>query len=358
MKYLLITIGILVAGLTLTLHAIDLTSELVISGADAQYIPMTTHTYGTIFARLIDTDKVTSELHYQFGDNKQNINVAYVKFMRGNIDITVGRQLMAWGSGYNFNPTDIFNSKPLGAAFDPAYTKTGRDAITLDSYWDGLIAEVIFAPGYYRESIYDASTTITENGQEDWGVRLKKNLFNYDITLSYVRLGQRTYNGAIESSDDLYGISAKGSLPVLDWGVWLEAAQYTQQRQYELTCGLEYFWGDWTFNLEYFRNGFGNADKTAYDLSYLLRGRTLGRDYLIPSVSLVIDEKLTLSGFAFYNINDTSSITGGVIDYFYNDTIEIVFMPFFINGDSSSEYGLQKAAYGDYGVQYFIKATF
>ncbi|MFC1478734.1 hypothetical protein ACFL57_04675 [Candidatus Margulisiibacteriota bacterium] len=356
MKHILaiICIGIL----TLTLNAVDMTSELVIGATDTQKSEMTTQVWGTQFLRLIDTDKVTSELHYQFGDNMYKVNVAYVKLMQGNMDITVGRQLMAWGSGYNFNPTDIFNAKPLGAAFDPSYTMTGRDAITLASYWDGLIAEIIYAPGYNRESIYDASTTITENGKEDWGLRLKKNLFDYDIALSYVRLGQRSFNSIVEANDDLYGVSVKGSLPILDWGIWLEAAQYTQQQKYELTCGLEYYYGDWTFNLEFYRNGFGSRDKANYDQNFLLSGRTLGRDYLVPSVALVIDEKLSLSGFAFYNMNDSSSITGGVIDYFYNDMVEIVFMPFFITGDSDSEYGMQKASYGDYGVQSLLKVTF
>ena len=56
---------------------------------------------------------ISNGLELKEGDDIDHLNVAYVKCLYGPIDVVVGRQLLAWGSGYNFNPTDIFNAKPI-----------------------------------------------------------------------------------------------------------------------------------------------------------------------------------------------------------------------------------------------------
>ena len=128
------------------LYAVDITSELVLSAFGTEKTAVMTDIYGTVFAKLVDKDKVSADLQYQFGDNRNMINAAFATFRLGKVDIIAGRQLMAWGSGYNINPTDIFNIKPVGAAFNPTYYKTGRDALTQSSRYTfsiGMACEVI-----------------------------------------------------------------------------------------------------------------------------------------------------------------------------------------------------------------------
>ena len=71
-----------------------------------------------------------------------------------------------------------------------------------------------------------------------------------------------------------------------------------------------------------------------------------------------MDEKLTLTGYGIVNLNDSSLAFGGVADYFINDNLEFIIMPFVIAGDATSEYGSQKASYGNYGAAAKLKWVF
>ncbi|MBN1622429.1 MAG: hypothetical protein JW871_07560 [Endomicrobiales bacterium] len=343
-------------------YAVDLTSEVILSAVSAKKSEASSDISGRIFLKLLDKKNIVSDIHYQYEDSKHRLNVAYVKFLKGKFDLVVGRQLMAWGSGYNFNPTDIFNSKPLGAAFDPVYYKTGRDAVTLTSYHFGAMTDFVYAAGYSIENEVSSDITIDETGKEDFGLRIKKNVSDFDIALSYTKLGEREFevNGTeyTDNDDNVFGVSIKGSIPKIDWGIWLEAARFNDQEKDEFVTGLEYIYDRWTFNCEYYYNGFGSKNKANYDVNLLFKGRTLGVDYIVPSASYLFSEKLTITGFVFSNLNDSSTIIGSVADYFYNDIIEIAILPFAVFGDSSSEYGSQKESVGDFGVQGLIKLAF
>lgn len=215
------------------LHAVDLTTELILSGFSAQTSDNSSAAWGTFFVLPYKSNKAQVDLHFQIGENRNKFNVAQVKLYEGSFDFTLGRQLMAWGSGYNFNPTDIFNSKPLGAAFDPSYYKTGRDALAINSYFGDFIVDVTYAIPYKNETSIENADDVIEDGSEDIGIRIKKNIGDYDVALSAVNVSKRTYSQSavefLEPSDSVLGLSIKGSIPKLDWGVWVESAQSTRK---------------------------------------------------------------------------------------------------------------------------------
>ncbi|MFC1484870.1 hypothetical protein ACFL5N_00260 [bacterium] len=343
-------------------HSLEITSEILISNLFLEEKHKSAHIRGTIFTKLINTKNFLVDLHYELSDERQKLNVAYLKFLEEKFEIAIGRQLMAWGSGYNFNPTDIFNKKPIGAAFDPAYIKRGRDAVIFTSYYWDFITDVVFAPHYSFSEKIEGSISLYEKGREDFGLRIKRNIRDFDLEVSYIKLGKRTFTfegtDYLDKSDDILGFSAKGSLPVIDWGIWLEAARYLDQNVSEYVTGLEYIFDRWTLNFEYYRTGFGSANKNFYDFELMYRGRMVGRDYFAPSVIYVFNEKYTLTGFVFSNLNDSSNVFGAVIEYFYNDIIELAFLPFFMTGDTDSEYGSRRAELGNFGIQALIKITF
>lgn len=342
------------------IFALEINPELILQAIKTEKKDAESRINGTIYVNILNEDKVTSDFHYKIGDSGNRINVAQVKLLFPKIDLILGRQLMSWGSGYNFNPTDIFNKKPIGSSFDPSYSKNGRDALTSSIYFtDNLILDFIYAFKYEEENEYGA-TTFNESGRDDFGLRLKFSIFDFDFALSEVKVGKREYlNSQISDSDDhVTGISFKGSLPVIDWGVWFEGVRYNEQKVYEFSSGLEIIHGDYTAILEYYYNGFGIKEKSNYNLNNLYKSRLLGKNYLAPSISYVWEEKLTLSSYLFFNIDDSSFLIGSLLDYSYNDYINLSLIPIIISGSKDSEYGMSKDDYGSYGVQGLVKVNF
>ncbi|MFC1770402.1 hypothetical protein ACFLZV_00805, partial [Candidatus Margulisiibacteriota bacterium] len=308
MNRFLISLFFVIYLFSSSLKAIDIITEVVSNFNASQKQSARAEAYGNLFINYEEPDKFLANLQYEFKDQEHRLNVVSVKFSLGMADISIGRQLFAWGTGYNFNPTDIFNAKPLGAAFDPTYIKTGRDAVMLTVYpMDNTSLDVILAPQFNRSDTFDQQV-VTQSGTEDFGLRLKTNLFDYDVAITYTSLGERTYNSNGHKNDNLYGLAVKGSLPIYDIGVWLEAVKYYYQQKYEVTVGLEYFYESLVFNLEYYKNNWGKKDKSSYDENLLLASQVLAQEYVIPSIACYLDEKTTFTVFDFHNLNDKSNI--------------------------------------------------
>ncbi len=69
----------------------------------------------------------------------------YLKAVFKHFDLTVGKQQISLGTGYAWNPVDIFNTKQL---LDPTYEQTGVNAIRAEIPIKGRTnLDVILAPG-------------------------------------------------------------------------------------------------------------------------------------------------------------------------------------------------------------------
>jgi len=84
----------------------------------------------------------------------------------------------------------------------------------------------------------------------------------------------------------------------------------------------------------------------------------MGHEYLIPSIEYTPNEKMVLSLFDFWNTNDASQVFGGAIDYFYNDYVELIFMPYYIIGHDLSEFGMQKDLIGQCAAEVKVRIAF
>jgi len=49
---------------------------------------------------------------------------------------------------------------------------------------------------------------------------------------------------------------------------------------------------------------------------------------------------------------------GGLFDYFYNDTVELVLTPFVLTGSEETEYGLEAEQTGNVGLRAAVKVAF
>ena len=62
-------------------------------------------------------------------ENKHFLDNAFVKLSFKYTDFTIGKQQLSMGTGYAWNPTDVFNKKDV---IDPTYEQPGHNAFRID----------------------------------------------------------------------------------------------------------------------------------------------------------------------------------------------------------------------------------
>lgn len=352
-EHWLLIVGICLYLVTCILYlpagAFDSVTTLVGGGTISERANSALSAQGDIWLKWHDLDNIKFDFDYYAAANLSKINVAQAKILLPGTDLIIGRQQTGWGVGLTVNPIDILNPKPIGSSFDPSFVRDGRDAIVVTRYLDSQSKVELVYAGDFNQGV--------QQFNRDYAAKIKTRLFESDIAVSYIDKGMRSYSGIVESADKVLGVEMTGTLPT-EWGYWIEGARYMDSRQNELLIGTDYYFGDWHPTFEYYRNGFGNHNMTSYDPTLLLRGRLMGRDYFIPSCSVGVSEKLSLTAFGLVNINDSSYALAGVADYFINDNLELILMPILIQGSAGSEYGIQKAAIGSTAIQGKVKWVF
>ncbi|MBM3326410.1 MAG: hypothetical protein FJY65_05450 [Calditrichaeota bacterium] len=115
------------------------------------------------------------------------IDRAWLDYQRGNAQLTLGRQRIAWGTNLVWNPIDIFNpSSPLD--FDNE-EKPGGDAVRAQ-YFLGDLSRV------------ELAMELQHNEHLNWAALFRSNLYKYDV---YLMLGER-------SSSPIVGLAWAGQI--------------------------------------------------------------------------------------------------------------------------------------------------
>jgi hypothetical protein len=243
-----------------------------------------THFYSEIWLRswgfpnvqnssdLMDKDKVSPW--------NLDLREAYVDlygFLFDNLDIRIGRQRIAWGTGDKLNPTDNLNSYDLEDIWDFG-RHLGSNSIKVSYYLGDFTFEAIFIPiftpavmprGDWASALSPSmelpneltlgnltdTITMPENNLEESstiGIRVLKTLFNYDFSLSYIYgrdnlpLANKTtftpteIPGEVNIASELIypkrhiiGADVAGS--IADVGVWAEAAVFFPEKTIMIT---------------------------------------------------------------------------------------------------------------------------
>lgn len=177
---------------------------------------------------------------------------AYIRFAFKAFDLTVGKQQISLGTGYVWNPTDVFNIKdPL----DPTYEQPGQNGLRVDV---PLGASSTLTALYAPDDDFKSSAKM---------VQIKTRLAHFDLTLigvektwrfhDYTQFDYAVMNFAeIPERRRLLGISTSGELFGL--GVWVEYAYNWMENSKnfsELVAGWDYTFDFQTYvMMEYYRN--------------------------------------------------------------------------------------------------------
>ncbi len=208
-------------------------------------------------------------------------NVQIFGLFTKNLDVTIGRQRIAWGTADKFNPTDNVNPYDFEDIIDFGRHR-GSDAISLQYYFspdfslqtvyvpifqpdnmpigifrNALQPEIKLPDGLSLQSYSDKILTPAYNLKEStqYGARFKGFISGIDFSLSYLynHYGQPfdVYN-KIEKADTLGGVSINAQLQyprthifgidfatnILGAGLWGEAAMFLPVNSIELKTDI------------------------------------------------------------------------------------------------------------------------
>ncbi|MCK5146126.1 hypothetical protein KAR48_05185 [bacterium] len=260
--------------------------------------------------------------------NRQYLDNAYIKLAFTGMDITVGKQQLSFGSGYAWNPTDIFNTKDL---MDPAYEQPGHNGIRLDWPLSNLAT---FTAVYSPQDNWTSSTKM---------LQLKATLGRFDCTIIGAETMWQPHDytqitldllapGFVQIQDEcrMIGFNMAGELFGL--GVWGEFAMHYMDNSddYEdLLIGMDYTFENGSYVIaEYFRSGIGIADKEDYSLNDWMRflaaeQKTLARDQIYAMALFSVTDFMRLGLSAIAVLSDGSAALLPTMNWTLLENVEI-----------------------------------
>jgi hypothetical protein len=279
-------------------------------------------------------DEVQDLFHIRFED-EIFLDNAYASVYTQHVNFRIGKQQLPWGAGYTWNPTDIFNQKEI---LDPTYEKVGVNAFKV---------EVPIGQKGMLTGILGVAENFTNSTR---AIKFSHHAAGFDFSASFVAKLQQGFDfyafNDLAEQRKLLGLDFAGELFGL--GIWGEGAYNSMQNSRNFG---QYLAGvDYTFNsglyliTEYYRNGWGKSDNSAYDINDWMHflgtdGTDLGRDYVFAGNLYPIAELWNWANYFIVNLNDKSGIFFPWFDYSLTDNAELIFAGYVPFGGKTTEFG-------------------
>ncbi len=259
--------------------------------------------------------------------NRTFLDNAYFRLSLKHFDLTVGKQQISLGTGYVWNPMDVFNIKEL---VDPTYEQPGHNAVRLD---------VPVGTAYTITALYSPDDTWKNSAKL---IQFKGRISRFDYTLIAIEkvwrfhdytqfdLGKMNFLELPEQRR-LLGASTAGELFGL--GVWAEFAYNWMESTddfYELVIGTDYTFDFQTYLMvEYYRNTLGKTDNEQYTLNDWMRTfaaeqKTISRDQVYMFIQHPVTDLIYLGLQSIYSISDGSFALVPLMNYSFSENIDIM----------------------------------
>ncbi|MGD8536170.1 MAG: hypothetical protein PVF66_10015 [Candidatus Aminicenantes bacterium] len=259
-------------------------------------------------------------------ENRHFLDNAYIKLSFKLFDLTAGKQQISLGTGYVWNPTDVFNIKEL---FDPTYEQPGHNAIRLDV---PLGSAYTFTALFSPEDNWQNSAKL---------LQIKGRISHFDYALTAVEKVWRFHDYTqidpvnmsfleLPGKRQLLGASTAGEL--LGLGIWAEYAYNWMENSedfYELVVGVDYTFNFQTyFMIEYYRNTLGKTDYTQYSLNDWMRSlameqKSITRDQVYIFAQHPATDLMNVGVSTIYSLSDKSMALVPTLNYSFSDNVEI-----------------------------------
>ena len=260
-------------------------------------------------------------------------------------DFTIGKQPISLGTGYAWNPLDIFNRKDL---IDPTYEQAGINALRMEIPVMGGTLDIIIEP----DSTWDMSSKL---------IQLKSSLCSFDFSLNggkQYHLIPDEHSGYAYDHVFFGGGSIVGEL--WEFGLWGETlwSLAADNNFGEVVFGIDHTFNNGVYLMtEYFHNSLG-AEKNEVTFDHYLynfSGEThsLMQNYLFAMCMYNLTNYISGSLLVFGNLDDQSFILAPQLnwDAFEDVTVSIWMSKSF--GENDTEFGIQ-----DLALRFRIRAYF
>ena len=306
------------------------------------------------YRELIQTARDFVELDFFLWDTKYSIGYLeidrlYLDFVENNLEVTVGRQRIAWGTCWVWNPTDLFN--PLEVLDFDYEERPATDAVRVQ-YYTGPVTklEVSYKPA---KNPYDQILA---------GL-LSLNKWNYDFNF----IGGMKYKrwlAGFSWAGDIYGAGFRGEVLVSQKPDSINTISYyaplsqpiSLQDKTMISFALS---GDYTFpNTFYIHTEvlYNNIGVTANTFLYQPIAGSLGllsaaKWSLYQEFSYDITPLLRGSFFGIFNPNDKSYVIVPSLSYSVITNLDLYLISFFFEGKPLTEYG-------EYGTTFYARLKY
>lgn len=278
-------------------------------------------------------DSVTSQIPEELRpiyvipfSNRHFLDNAYIKFSFKLLDLTVGKQQISLGSGYVWNPTDLFNIKD---PIDPTYEQPGHNAIRVD---------VPLNNSYTLTALFSPDDSLSNSGKM---IQLKGRISRFDFTLIAIEKEWRFHDytqfdiSAMNFSEtpekrQLLGGSLAGEL--LGFGVWTEYGYNFMEISkdfYEVVFGADYTFDFQTYiMMEYYRNTLGRSNYMKYDINdwmrmYSQEQKAISRDQLYVFIQHPASDFISLGLSSIVSLSDGSFALVPTMNYSLTENTEL-----------------------------------
>lgn len=307
------------------------------------------------YRELIQSTHDFVELDFYLWDTKYSIGYLeidrlYIDYFKDNLEATLGRQRIAWGTCWVWNPTDIFN--PLQVLDFDYEERPATDAIRVQ-YYTGPVTKVDVA---YKpaENPYDqilAGLVSLNNWDYD---------FNFIAGMKYKR-----WLAGFSWAGDIYGAGFRGEVLVSQspdssddnlayYKFFFPNLLNSNKPIISLSLSADYtFPNTFYIHTEVLYN---NVGVTANTFLYQAAATSIGlltpaRWNLYQEFSYDITPLLRGSIFGIYNPNDKSYVIVPSLGYSIITNLDLYLISFLFEGNPLTQYG-------DYGVTYYVRVKY
>lgn len=263
------------------------------------------------------------------------LRVSFQKF-----DLTLGRQPIAQGTGYAWNPLDIFNRKDL---IDPTYELPGVDAIRVEiPLGERMGLDVIVAP----DSSWKMSTKM---------MQLKLGLGSFDFTMNWAQQFHLFPYWKImdimitHDIIEFIGGSFVGQIGEIGlWGEGLWSMDAVKDFG-EFVVGADHTFDNGLYIMaEYFHNTLGaEIEELAFrHYQYYFTGETLGpmQNYLFFVTQYALTDFISGGLFGFGNLDDQSFSIIPLVEWSAFENVTFSLWVSQAIGEKNTEFGVQDIA--------------
>lgn len=308
------------------------------------------------FSDLIRTNQPLFDLDLMLWNSKSSTGYAeidrlFIDYNLDNVHLSIGRQRIAWGTSWVWNPTDLFN--PLSILDFDYEELPGNDALRIQ-YYTGAVSKIEFAvaPNRKKEKFTAAGL-------------ISYNAFNYDFNF-LAGVKNRKWVTGFSWAGDISGAGFRGEFLMRDKPDKINRyeniyATYNEKSLASFDKAIISFVlsGDYTFpnsfyiHTELLYNNIGKTDRIglftqeANELGLLSASRLS----LFQEFSYNISPLTRGSVFGIFNPDDKSFVIVPSVNYSIITNLDFYIIALFFKGKPLTQYG-------DYGNSLFLRLKY